>query len=334
LSFSRFVPTPANRSALLALQQLAEGWCVDRARQAPNPVFLHGPAGTGKTHLLTALVQVVSQRSPHSVVTVLSAADLNVAWQTATPTPADQLAAAGDCDLLVLEDLQHLRPRGQGGNWESLVQLVDQLLAHQRQLILSANVGPARLTGLPVRLLSRLAGGLVVALEPLDAASRLAILVDKAQRRQLAVGREVLTWVAEHLNGGVRQLEGALGQLETLARLQPGPLEVGTVARQFQEQAEASRPTVERIVQRVGSYFQVEPRHLQSRRRYPRMVLPRQVSMYLARQLTTLSLDQIGQSFGGRDHSTVLHACRKIAAAVQRDALLCGAVRQLRADLG
>jgi chromosomal replication initiator protein len=173
----------------------------------------------------------------------------------------------------------------------------------------------------------------VVALQPLGPASRLALLQDKAQRRQLAVGTEVLTWLAEHLTGGGRQLEGAAAQLQTLAQLRRDPLDLDTVAGHFREQAEAGRVTVERIAEHVGDYFAVEPRQLQSRRRYRNVLVPRQVGMYLARQLTELSLEQIGAYFGGRDHSTVLHACRKVHEALEHDAVLSGAVRQLHASL-
>jgi chromosomal replication initiator protein len=183
------------------------------------------------------------------------------------------------------------------------------------------------------RLGSRLAAGLVVGLDPLSAPARLALLQDKAQRRQLAVHPEVLAWLAEHLTGGGRQLEGALARLETLARLRDQPLDVAIVAEHFREQIKEGGPMVEHIVQRVGGCFQVEPRQLQSRRRSRQVLLPRQVGMYLTRQLTGLSLDQIGAYFGGRDHSTVLHACRKVEQALIQDAALSGLVRQLHAEL-
>jgi chromosomal replication initiator protein len=200
-------------------------------------------------------------------------------------------------------------------------------------MVFTANTGPAQLTGLPSRLTSRLASGLVVRLEPLSVPSCLAVLQDKAQRRRLDLRPDLLAWLAEHLAGGVRQLEGALTQLEALIRYQGRPLDVAMVAAHFQPQVEAGRTTVERIVQRVGRYFRVEPREMQSRQRYQNVLLPRQVGMYLARQLTGMSLEEIGAYFGGRDHSTVLHACRKIEQALGRDAGLYGAVQQLHADL-
>ena len=294
--------------------------------------MLHGPAGTGKTHLVSALVADITRQVPHLVVTVLSGGDfayLGSPDNEPADEAADTLAAAKQSDLVIVEDVQHLPARAV----ETVVQLYDGCLARQQQLIFTAAVGPRYLVQFPARLTSRLAAGLVVGLQPLAPASRLAFLRDRAARRQLAVSRDVLAWVAEHVGGSGRQLEGAIGRLETLVRLHDRLPDVATVAEQFRLEAEGSSPTVERIAQRVSGYFQVEPRQLQSRRRYRNALLPRQVGMYLARQLTPLSLEQIGAYFGGRDHSTVLHACRKVEQALTRDAGLGGAVRQLHADL-
>jgi len=168
----------------------------------------------------------------------------------------------------------------------------------------------------------------------MERASRLSLLQDRAQRRQLAVSPEILAWLAERLIGGGRQLEGALHQLEALTRMHGRPLDLPTVAHHFQQTIQDNRLTVERIARQVGNYFQVDLRHLQSRRRYRNVLLPRQIGMYLARQLTGSSFEEIGSYFGGRDHSTVLHACRKIQDALAHDAALSGTVQQLQAELG
>jgi chromosomal replication initiator protein len=175
---------------------------------------------------------------------------------------------------------------------------------------------------------------LVVGLEPLGPASRLTFLEDRARRWRLDVGADVLTWLAEHVGGSARQLEGAVKRLEALARLHGQAPDLAATAEAFRDDAGAARPSVERIIERVGRYFRVEPGEVCSRRRGRNALLPRQVGMYLARVLTPLSLEQIGAHFGGRDHSTVLHACRKVERALARDSALSGAVRQLHADLG
>jgi chromosomal replication initiator protein len=288
--------------------------------------MFHGPAGSGKTHLISALVTEVTRQCPQAVITVKAAQDLA---DCSLEGGSDSFDLARQCDLYVLEDLQHLPA------WAAwlLAHLVDYLHTRQCAMVLTAVAGPRHLENLPARLVSRLVGGLVVGLEPLSAQSRLAVLQDKAQRRQLAIRPDVLAWLAEHLTGGGRQLEGAISRLEALARLQSGPLDLLAVSGHFQAEVEAGRPTVDRIARRVGGYFRVQPDQLQSRLRSRQVLLPRQIGMYLARQLTGLSLEQIGAYFGGRDHSTVLHACRKVKQTLDRDAVLLGAVRQMHAEL-
>jgi chromosomal replication initiator protein len=322
-TFARWVETPENRSARLAVGQVVEGVCSGRLRREVPPLFLHGPSGTGKTHLVAALIHEMTQRRPDRIASRVAAKDLgcqdakSFGWQSDPPD---------ECDVLVVEDVQHLPARAA----ETLVQQFDDGLARRRQMVFTARVGPGRLTHLPARLTSRLASGLVVGLEPLSAASRLAFLQDRAQRRQLAVGRDILTWLAEHLSGSVRHLEGAIARLETLVRLHSRLPDLAAVVTHFGAEVETSRPTVERIAERVGQHFQVDPRLLQSRRQSHNALVPRQVAMCLARRLTPLSLEQIGTYFGGRDHSTVLHACRKVEHG--SDALLSGIVRQLQME--
>lgn len=327
-NFTRWVTTPENRSAFLAVQRVLECVCSTHRRREANPLYLHGPAGMGKTHLVHALAGEVSRRCPDRTVAVLPARELDPVVQFADNNDfADQ--AGEEADLLVLEDMQHLHTRAA----EVLVQRLDRRKARQLPLVCTALVGPRQLE-LPARLTSRLASGLVVGLQALGRASRLAFLQDRVQRRQLAVSTEVLTWLADHTGGSGRQLEGAITRLEPLVRTQHQLPDVDTVAQHFQIEAEASRLTVERITERVSRYFRVEPRQLQSRQRSRNALVPRQIGMYLTRQLTAMSLEQIGAYFGGRDHSTVLHACRKIDLALTHDATLSGAVRQLQADLG
>jgi chromosomal replication initiator protein len=318
-TFARWISTPENRSALLAVQRVADCLGARRQRRAINPLFVHGPAGTGKTHLTSALVREATTRRPDVVVAVLSPGD----------EPEDDAGTGPLPDLLILEDMQHLA----AAKAEAWVRRFDDGLVREQQLVFTATVGPRDLAHLSARLTSRLACGLVVGLEPFTPESRLVFLRDRAQRRQLPVHPEVLAWLAEHVGGSGRQLEGTLLRLETLVRLHRTTPTVDEVAAQFQTEADAAQPTVEHIAQRVSRYFQVPPRELVSRRRCRSALVPRQVGMYLARQLTPLSLEQIGAYFGGRDHSTVLHACRKVEQALTRDAALSGAVRQLHADL-
>jgi chromosomal replication initiator protein len=327
-TFTHWVTTPENRFARVAVQRVADCICSGNLRRKVNPLFLHGSSGTGKTHLVAALADEVTRRCPDLVVSIIPAGDCTPTAPSEDAT--DILTAVRDADLLVVEDLQHLPER----SVEVLTRMFDRRLARQQQMIFTASAGPGRLSHLPGRLSGRLACGLVVGLEPLSSASRFALLQDRAQRRGLAVGGDVLRWLSERVGGSARQLEGALSRVETLARLHGRPPDLAAVAEQFRAEAESSRPTVERIAERVSRYFRVEPEQLRSRRRGRSALLPRQVGMYLARLLTPLSLRQIGAYFGGRDHSTVLHACRKVEQALARDSSLSGAVRELHADLG
>jgi chromosomal replication initiator protein len=331
-TLAQWVSLPENRSAWAAVERVAD--CVVGrqlrsltlpARLAFNPLFLHGPAGVGKTHLVTGLAARVVERCPGLSAVTLTAGDFD---RDHAESSVD-LAAARQADLVALEDVHRLS----AGAVEPVVQLLDRALARQTQLIFTAAVGPALLERLPARLTSRLASGLIVGIETLSPASRLLFLQDRIARRGVKVEPGVLEWLAGRVGGSGRQLEGAVVRLEALTRLHGRPPGVEAVIESFRADADMRRATVERIAQGVGRYFRVEPRRLQERDRSRQALLPRQVGMYLARRLTDLSLDQIGAYFGGRDHSTVLHACRKVEQALGADLALSGAVRQLQADL-
>jgi chromosomal replication initiator protein len=326
-TFASWIPLTESEAARLAVERVADCVCGRGPRRAINPLFLCGPTGAGKSHLAQALLADVTRRAPDLQVSLLAAGD----FEALLLPDADRetLKAARQADLLVIEDLQHLPARVE----ETFVHMMDRGLARGQQLVFTACRGPAQLAHLPARVTSRLSSGLVVGLRALSPESRHAFLQDRLNRRGLRVAADAIDWLSEHISGSARQLEGAVTRLASLAHRPDQPLTIETVAEHFGVEASANRPTVERIVQRVGRYFQVEPRQLQARSRSRSVLLPRQVGMYLARQLTELSLQQIGAYFGGRDHSTVLHACRKVEQALAHDVRLWGAVRQLHADL-
>jgi chromosomal replication initiator protein len=327
LSFSRILDLPENHSALTAVKGLADSLASNH-RIFANPLYLFGGHGTGKTTLVKTLEADVLRRKSKAIVNCtptdelggILKADPGEAWEN--PRPGDEL------DLLIIEDLQHLLPRLA----QPLADLIDEFLAQQVPLVFTASLAPQRLP-FAGRLTTRLASGLVVGLEPWKPASRLAFLQAKAQERQLAIRQETLSWLASHIRGCGRELEGALNRLEGLESLHRGPLDLGDVSRYFQDELESNKPTVNRITTSVSDYFHVPASEVISSRRTRSILLPRQVSMYLTRQLTDLSLEEIGASFGGRDHSTVLHACRKVAGALTQDRLLAATVDQLQAAL-
>ena len=324
-TFARWVSTPETEAARLAVELVADRVAMGRTRRESNPLFLHGLSGCGKTHLVAALIHDLATRLPEAIVKTVPAREL-ADCQSAKSFGMES-NSWGHYDLLAVEDVQHLP----GRSAETLARIIDERVADRQQTVCTASLGPAQLTKLPTRLTSRLASGLVVGLTPLGPASRLVFLQDCIERRQLPIGRDVLTWLANHLPGSARQLEGAVGRLEALARMNDRIPTRDVVAEHFRVDVESGRPTVQRIAERVGRHFQVDPSMLQSKLRSRGTLVARQVAMALARRLTPLSLEQIGAYFGGRDHSTVLHACRKVEAG--RDASLTGALRQLHAEL-
>lgn len=323
-----WILTPENRSATMAMEAILEDICSSRRERECNPVFVHGPSGTGKTHLVSAVMTVATQRRPDLVAMSVPAGDVErmLRLEEEHPSAARDMKQA---DLLVLEDLQQLDTEAAA----SLAAILDARIARHRQTVLTATEGPGQLTSLPARLTSRMAQGLVLGLLPLSPLSRRLFLNKRAEQRKLSIRAELLDWIAAHVGGSARELDGALSRLDLLARTESAPLTVDMVAAAFAEDAEARRPTVERIAQRVSHYFQLEIKQLRARDRSKQVLLPRQLGMYLARELTPLSLKQIGDYFGGRDHTTVLHACRKVEQALEQDVSLSGVVQELQADL-
>lgn len=322
------VPLPENRSALRAVRRVARALAGPGRVTAPfAPLVLHGPPGTGKTCLTTALVRDVIAAPAGRTVQVVAANDLD--RQTDDPTDPADLAG---CDLLVLEDLQHLPG---GGAADLVCRLLDGRAARRRPTVVTASAGPAQLTALPRRLTNRLAAGLVVRLGPFAPPSRRELLAALADRRGLRLTPDARDWLADQAaGGGARPLIGVLERLKVLARGTPGPLDREAAAALLA--GPDPGPTtagVDRIVARVAAAFGVKPKDVLGPSRVRAVLVPRQVAMYLAREAAKLSLVQIGRGFGGRDHTTVLHAVRAVEGALAADPKLAGTVRELWAEL-
>jgi chromosomal replication initiator protein len=318
------VPVPENRSAVRAARRLAARVIAGRpTASAFAPLVLHGLPGTGKTLVAAAAVRAVTDAPDGRTARLVAARDLG--------RPDDDSADDADlraADLLVVEDVQHLPPAAA----DVLGRLLDARAARRRPTVVTADAGPAGLTALPRRLTSRLTAGLVVPLEPLAAASRRRVLVRLAKRRGVPLAPDAVAWLADRsTGGGVRPLVGAVETLRA-AGAAAGPLDRAAVEALL---AEPSGPApVERIVGRVAAAFGVTAKDVLGPSRLRAVLVPRQVAMYLAREVARLPLVRVGELFGGRNHTTVLHAVRKVEAAVAADATLAGTVRRLRAELG
>jgi chromosomal replication initiator protein len=288
---------------------------------------LHGTPGTGKSRLNASFVAYVNTLGSGLTAQVVSAGDV-----ARSPDESLSDSELRDCDILALEDIQHLPERAA----DRACDLLDQRTAHRRSTIITASAGPAQLSHLPQRLTSRLAAGLVIHLRPLTTASRHAILAATAKEKNVPLTEDAIAWLAEQpTSGGVRATLGLLQNLAQVADTFPGPLTRDDVERVLAQHGQLTPDTseVSRIISRVANAFAISEKELLGESRLRAILRPRQVAMYLARELTTLSLPRLGTAFGGRDHTTVLHACRKVEAEIRNNATLAQQVRDLQASL-
>lgn len=338
LSFSAFVVGNSNALAHAAAMRVATAGAGDAIEF--NPLYIHGAVGVGKTHMLNAIAWEVRRRKNGRKVLLLSAVRFMAGFVEALKV-RDVHAfkqSFADVDVLLIDDIQFLR--GDKVQQE-FCHLFNMLEASGKQIVIAGDLSPSRLELLDERIRSRLAGGLATQIGPVDPEMRRSILDNRAKHlvetgQSVDIPSEVLNFIARRVQGSGRDLEGVLNQLVAQEKLSRTPISIDAAAaviRDIVSDAPARQIMIEDVLRAVIGHFSVSRADLLSARRHKSVVYPRQVGMYLAKVLTTRSLPEIGRKFGGRDHTTVLHAVRKIEKLVGVDNGVRDSVDALRSVL-
>ena len=311
LTFENFVTGKANQLARAAAVQVAENPGVSY-----NPLFLYGGVGLGKTHLIHAIGNAMVAEGKGVRVRYVHAdqyvSDVVKAYQRKAFD--DFKRYYHSLDLLLIDDIQFFS--GKSRTQEEFFYAFEAMVAQRKQIIITSDTYPKELAGIDSRLISRFDSGLTVAIEPPELEMRVAILLRKAEHEGLAMSDEVAFFIAKHLRSNVRELEGALKKVVAYARFHGrnvANVDICKDALKDLLSVSSGQVTVENIQRTVADYYKIKVADMYSKRRPANIAMPRQVAMYLAKELTQKSLPDIGDMFGGRDHTTVLHAVRKIS---------------------
>lgn len=326
-TFENFVVGNSNRFAHAASLAVAEG-----PAKAYNPLFIYGGVGLGKTHLMHAIGHyALEQNSNISVVYVTSETFTNdLISAIGKKSMVDFRNKYRNADILLIDDIQFVA--GKESTQEEFFHTFNALYEANRQLVISSDRPPKDIPTLEERLRSRFEWGLTADIQPPDLETRIAILRKKAKDDNLVIDQEILSYIATHIQSNIRELEGALVRVIAHANLHNTPLTLETVAEALKDilKTSAHQPvTIEGIMEIVADYYSIKVSELKSKRRTRNITFPRQIAMYLARDLTESSLPEIGQAFGGRDHSTVIHAIEKIESELKLDPSLQSTVTEL-----
>jgi len=317
LTFENFVVGKSNELAQAAAYRVAE------ADQVPfNPLFLYGGVGLGKTHLMHAIAWQIRRKKPEKRVIYLSAEKFMYQFIRAlrnkdTMTFKERFRTV---DVLMVDDVQFII--GKESTQEEFFHTFNALFDQNRQVVLSADKSPSDLQGLEERMRTRFGWGLVADIHPTTYELRLGILQTKAELAPVKVPEKVLEFLAHRISSNVRELEGALTRIVVQASLIGQPITLETTQDLLKDLLRANdrRVTIEEIQRKCAEHFNIKQADMQSPRRARQVARPRQVAMYLAKQLTTRSLPEIGRKFGGRDHTTVMHAVKKVEELCAADA--------------
>ncbi len=309
-TFDAFVEGKSNELAKAAASQVA-----DNAGKSYNPLLMYGGVGLGKTHLMQAVGNEILRRKPEARVMYLHSQrfvqDMVKALQTGTMQ--DFMQFYRSVDALLIDDIQFFAKKLR--SQEEFFHLFNSLLEKGQQMILTSDKYPREIDGLEDRLKSRFVWGLTVEVEAPELETRVAILMKKAEAERVPLDQEVAFFIAERIRSNVRELEGALRRVIANARFTGSRISIEQVKRALRDlfAIQDRQISIDNIQKTTAEYYNIKISDLLSKRRSRTIARPRQVAMAMAKELTNHSLPEIGDAFGGRDHTTVLHACRKIA---------------------
>ena len=309
-NFDTFVTGKANQLARAAAIQVAE-----RLGSAYNPLFVYGGVGLGKTHLMQAIGNLVTDREPSARVRYIHAeqyvSDVVRAYQHKAFD--DFKRYYHSLDLLLIDDIQFFG--GKSRTQEEFFYAFNALIESHKQIIITCDTYPKEISGMEDRLISRFGWGLTVAVEPPELEMRVAILLKKAEAEGVSLDQTVAFFIAKHIQSNVRELEGALKRVLAYSRFSEQDLTVELSREALRDllAVQSRQISIENIQKTVADYYKIKVSEMYSKKRSRTVARPRQIAMALAKELTQLSLPDIGDAFGGRDHTTVLHACRKVA---------------------
>lgn len=315
-TFANFIEGKSNQLARAAASQVGEN-----PGKSYNPLFIYGGVGLGKTHLMQAIGNAMSSREPNCRVSYIHSerfvGDMVRGLQHNTISEFKRFYRS--LDALLIDDIQFFA--GKERSQEEFFHTFNALLEGQRQIVLTCDRYPKEVTGLEERLKSRFGWGLTVAIEPPELETSVAILMNKAVHEGTVLPEEVAFFIAKRIRSNVRELEGALRRVIANSRFtgQPISLDFAKDALKDLLALQDRLVSVENIQKTVAEYFKIRVAELLSKRRSRSIARPRQIAMALAKELTNHSLPEIGDAFGGRDHTTVLHGCRRISALRETD---------------
>jgi len=326
-TFSTFVIGNSNRFAHAASLAVAEA-----PAKAYNPLFIYGGVGLGKTHLMHAIGHyILSQNKKAKVLYVTSEKFTNELINSIqTNKNVEFRNRYRNVDVLLIDDIQFIA--GKESTQEEFFHTFNALHEANKQIIISSDRPPKEIPTLEDRLRSRFEWGLITDIQPPDLETRIAILKKKATLESLEVDDEVLAFIAKRIESNIRELEGALTRIMAYSSLTNSTLDVDVAEEALKDIISNHRPrkiTPDLIQKVIADYYQLKVDDLKSKKRNRPIAYPRQVAMYLCRELTDLSLPKIGEIFGGRDHTTVIHACDKIASDIDSDLQVKRTVNEL-----